>query len=193
MELTVFVCFLCTFKIGQKESLRKVFENIGDFIIRIIDWFYFPFLRFIPIEIFRYAATGGANTVFDILLYFVFYRYVLDMQIVELGFVAISPHIAAFMLVFPITFSTGFLMAKYVTFTASELRGKIQLFRYLLTVAGSILLNYVFLKLFVEYFGWYATFSKIVTTLLVIVYSYMAQRYFTFKTGNRMVPERVRK
>lgn len=165
--------------------MRNLFEKIGKFIIGIIDWFYFPFLRFIPREIFRYAATGGANTLLDITLYFIFYQYILQGQIVELGFVAISGHIAAFLMVFPITFSTGFFMAKYVTFTASELKGRIQLFRYLLSVSGSILLNYVFLKLFVEYIGWYAPFSKIVTTLLVIIYSYMAQRYFTFQTGKR--------
>lgn len=170
--------------------MRNIFESISKVIIAIVDWFYFPFLHFIPREIFRYAATGGANTLLDIILYFVFYRYVLDMQVVELGFIAISPHIAAFMLVFPITFSTGFLLAKYVTFTSSELKGRIQLFRYLLTVGGSILLNYVFLKFFVEYCGWYATFSKIITTLLVIVYSYMAQRYFTFKTGKKRIAKR---
>jgi putative flippase GtrA len=167
--------------------MRSLFERIGEIIIRIVDAFYFPFLQFLPKEIFRYAATGGANTVLDITLYFVFYRYVLDMQIVELGFTAISPHIAAFIMVFPITFTSGFFLAKYVTFTSSELKGNIQLFRYLLTVAGSILLNYVFLKLFVEYCGWYATFSKIATTFLVIIYSYLAQRYFTFKTAQKQV------
>lgn len=167
--------------------MRNFLEKIGEGIISIVDWFYFPFLHFLPKEIFRYAATGGANTLLDIGLYFIFYRYVLAMQIVDLGFVAISPHIAAFLLVFPITFSTGFLLAKYVTFTSSELKGKIQLFRYLLTVAGSIILNYVFLKFFVEYVGWYATLSKIATTLLVIIYSYLAQRYFTFKTANKEV------
>ena len=172
--------------------MRKVFESIGEVIIRIVDWFYFPFLHFIPREIFRYAATGGANTLLDILLYFVFYNYILHKEILELSFVAISPHIAAFIMVFPITFTTGVLLAKYVTFTSSELKGRIQLFRYLLTVAGSILLNYVFLKFFVEYCGWYATFSKIITTLLVILYSYMAQRYFTFKTGKKLIPKRNR-
>jgi putative flippase GtrA len=162
--------------------MRSIFENIGNGIIKLIDWFYFPFLRFIPKVIFRYAVTGGANTLFDILLYFIIYRYVLQMQILELGFVAISAHIAAFLIVFPITFTTGFLLAKYVTFTTSELKGRIQLFRYLLTVSGSVLLNYIFLKFFVEYCGLYATLSKIITTLLVIVYSYLVQRYFTFKT-----------
>lgn len=163
------------------------FRKIRNCIISVIDWFYFPFLRFMPIEIFRYAATGGANTVFDLFLYFIFYQYVLDVRIVELGFVAISPHIAAFLMVFPITFTTGFILAKYITFTASELKGRIQLFRYGVTVAGSIFLNYVFLKLFVEVFGMYATLSKGITTVIVVIYSYVLQRYFSFKTGSLSV------
>ena len=166
-------------------------RNIRDSIIRFIDWFYFPFLHFIPREVFRYAVTGGLNTLFDLTLYFVFYRFVLDMQIVDLGFVAISAYIAAFMLVFPITFITGFILAKYVTFNASELRGRIQLFRYGVTVFGAILLNYIFLKLFVEYFGWYATLSKGVTTVIVVIYSYVSQRYFSFKTARLMLSGKV--
>ena len=166
-------------------------KKVRDSIIRITDWFYFPFLRFIAIEVFRYAATGGANTMFDIFLYFIFYHFVLHMQIVDLGFVAISPHIAAFLMVFPITFTTGFLLAKYVTFTASELRGHIQLFRYGVSVTGSILLNYLFLKLFVEAAGMYATLSKVITTLIVIAYSYVVQRYFSFKTNKILIPENI--
>lgn len=166
-------------------------KYIRDSIIRIIDGFYFPFLRFIPIEIFRYGATGGANTVFDIVLYFIFYRFVLHMQIVDLGFVAISPHIAAFLMVFPITFTTGFLLAKYVTFTASELRGKIQLFRYGVSVAGSILLNYIFLKFFVEFVGLYATLSKVLTTFIVVIYSYVVQRFFSFRTGRLLATNKL--
>jgi putative flippase GtrA len=169
----------------------QLLRFVRDLIIRVIDWFYFPFLRFIPLEIFRYGATGGANTVFDIFLYFVFYRFVLQMQIVDLGFVAVSPHIAAFLMVFPITFSTGFLLAKYVTFTASDLRGRIQLFRYGVSVAGSIVLNYIFLKFFVEVAGLYATLSKTITTLLVVIYSYVVQRYFSFRTHKILVPENI--
>lgn len=179
-------------KNGARIQMRSFFEKTGQIIIGIIDWFYFPFLQFIPKEIFKYAATGGANTIFDILLYFVFYRYILDMQIVDLGIVAISPHIAAFLMVFPITFTTGFLLAKYVTFTSSSNKGKVQLFRYGLAVTGSIILNYVFLKLFVEYFGWYATASKIACTLIVISYSYLAQRYFTFQTGKNIISKKTR-
>ncbi len=162
--------------------MKDFFEKTGESISKAIDRFYFPFLHFMPNEVFKYAVTGGTNTAFDIFLYFIFYRYLLHMQIVDLGFIAISPHIAAFLMVFPITFTTGFLLAKYVTFTASELKGRIQLFRYGVTVSGAILLNYIFLKIFVEYAGLYATLSKALTTVIVVFYSYMLQHYFSFKT-----------
>jgi putative flippase GtrA len=165
----------------------KLSKLIRDQIISIIDWFYQPFQDRIPLETFRYAATGGFNTAFDITLYFVFYHFIIQKQVVDFGFTAMSPHIAAFVFVFPITFSTGFLLAKYVTFTQSVLRGRIQLFRYGITVAGSIALNYLLLKLFVDGFGWYALPAKIATTSIVILYSYMAQKHFTFKTGKKFL------
>lgn len=118
---------------------------------------------------------------FDIVLYFVTYNFILKKQVVDLAVVAISPHIAAFVFVFPVTFSTGFLLSKYITFTESTLRGHIQFLRYGLTVFGSIVLNYLLLKLFVESFHWFPTISKIVTTGIVVMYSYVCQKYFTFR------------
>lgn len=156
---------------------------VRDIILAVIDWFYRPFSRFIPPETFRYAATGGLNLALDIFLYFVFYNFILNKQVVDLGVIAVSPHIAAFLFVFPITFSTGFLLAKYITFTASTLRGRIQLFRYGISVGGSIILNYVLLKLFVEALHFWPTFSKMLTTVVVVIYSYIIQRHFTFQTG----------
>jgi putative flippase GtrA len=160
-----------------------VAKFLRDLIQQTIDWFYPPFRGIFPLETFRYAATGGFNLFLDIFLYFVFYNFILQKQVVHLGFVSISPHIAAFLFVFPITFVTGFLLSKYITFTSSQLRGKVQLFRYTLSVAGSIFLNYVLLKLFVEYLHIWPTISKMITTVFVVTYSYLIQKYFTFKTG----------
>ena len=157
--------------------------TLWDAIRSLLDWVYVPFRRLIPPETFRYAVTGGANLVLDIFLYFVIYNFVLDQQVVHLGFVAISPYIAAFLIVFPITFVTGFLLARYVTFTASTLRGRVQLVRYALSVGGSVLLNYVLLKLFVEVLHFWPTIAKAFTAVFVVIYSYLFQRYFTFKTG----------
>lgn len=164
--------------------MRKFLHVCRLSIVRIVDAFYFPFLRFVPIEIFRYGVTGGANTFFDILLYYIFYQFILARQIVDLGIIAISPHIAAFLIVFPITFLTGFMLAKYITFTASEVKGKVQLFRYWITVVAAIFLNYLFLKFFVEYAGLQAIAAKIFTTVLVVCFSYISQRHFSFKTAS---------
>ncbi len=161
----------------------KILNYIRNLINHIIQWIYIPFKNLIPPETFRYAVTGGANTIFDIILYFICYNFVLNKQIVNLGFVVISPHIAAFLIVFPITFVTGFLLAKYITFTSSHIQGRIQLFRYVITVVGAILLNYILLKIFVEYMYIWPTVAKMITTVIVVIYSYMMQRYFTFKTG----------
>ncbi len=158
---------------------NPIFVKIQQFIA----WTYGPFSRFIPPETYRYAFTGGLNTAFDIFLYFVFYNFLLEKHLVDLGFTAISPHIAAFLMVFPITFLSGFILAKYITFTSSAIKGRIQLFRYAISVGGSILLNYLCLKLFVEYFFIWPTIAKMITTLIVVTYSYLIQRYFTFKTG----------
>ena len=152
-------------------------------IRRMIDWFYTPFRQFIPPETFRYALTGGANLALDIFLYFLVYNFVLHQQVLHLGFVAISAYIAAFLIVFPVTFVTGFLLARNVTFTASILRGRVQLVRYALSVGGSVLLNYLLLKLFVEVLHFWPTIAKAFTAIFVVTYSYLFQRYFTFKTG----------
>lgn len=163
--------------------MKQHLHSFKEIFIFIIDWGH-QFFPKIPKETFRYGATGGFNTILDIFLYFLCYNFVLDKHDVSLVFFKISPHIAAFMMVFPITFTSGFLFARYITFTESEIRGRVQLIRYMLSVAGAIVLNYIFLKLFVEYFEMWATVSKIATTIIVIIYSYIVQRYFTFKTGS---------
>lgn len=152
-------------------------------LTRLIDFFYLkPLRNLLPLQTFRYAVCGGANMGLDLLLYFVLYNFVLDKQIVRIGnIVAVSPHIAAFLIVFPVTFFTGFWLNRHIAFHGSPLRGRVQLFRYLLSVGGSILLNYLCLKLFVEVIGLYPTPSKAVTTAISVVYSYAMQKYFSFR------------
>jgi len=167
----------------------SILKHIQKIINGVINFFYPPFKRFIPIETFRYAATGGGNMVLDILLYFLVFHFVLFEQNLNLGFMVISAHIAAFLIVFPITFTNGFLLAKYITFTQSKLHGRKQLIRYGLSVGGSILLNYLLLNLFVDKFHIFPTPSKILTTAVVVVYSFLMQKFFTFKTGKKQLQE----
>ena len=167
--------------------MANVAKSIRVLILQTIDFFYRPFHPLVPIETFRYAATGGFNTMLDISLYFICYNFVLDKQVIDLHIVSISPHIGAFLIVFPITFFTGFLFAKYITFTSSEIRGSTQLMRYMISVSGSIFLNYFFIKLLVEFGGLWPTLSKVITTVIVVVYSYFVQKFYTFKTTHQPV------
>jgi putative flippase GtrA len=165
----------------------KPFHFLRALLFRIIDWFYIPFQNYIPKQTFRYAFCGGANTSLDIFLYFITYNFILQKNDFSLRIITLKPHIAAFFMTFPITFTSGFLLSKYITFTESLLRGRTQLIRYGITVLVCIFLNYIFLKLFVEICGIYPTPSKILTTCLVVIYSYFSQKYFTFKTSTNTV------
>jgi putative flippase GtrA len=150
-------------------------------ITQLIDFFYPPFKRFFSVQTFRYIACGGGNTLLDILIYFISYNFILQKQLVHLGAITISAPIMAFILAFGVSFPTGFFLMRTVVFHDSTLRGRVQLFRYVLLVAACVLLNYVFIKLFVEHFAIYPTVAKILTTMIVVCFSYLAQRKFTFK------------
>lgn len=167
------------------ETYVKQALQLQSFIINCLTFFYAPFKRFMTFETFKYAACGGANTALDISLYFVTYNFILNKNPLVLGGLTIGAHIASFIFVFPVTFSTGFLLSKFITFSQSVIRGRVQLFRYGVTVFICILLNYIFIKLFVEMFGIYPTPAKILTTVIVVIYSYFSQKHFTFKTHKR--------
>lgn len=151
------------------------------FIENLLDFFYPFFKRFFDKTTFRYAACGGANTVFDISLFFVSYNFILKKQNFDLHLLVISPHIAAFLLAFLISFPTGFFLMRLVVFQESSLKGRIQFFRYLLTVSFSLFLNYLFLKIFVDKLHIFPTIAKVMTTFIVVGFSYVSQRNFSFK------------
>ena len=148
-----------------------------------LDIFYPFFRKIFDKTTYRYAACGGINTAFDIFLFFVFYNFVLKKQMLELPFIVISPHIAAFLLAFCVSFPLGFMLMRFIVFQESSLRGRVQLFRYFLSVCVSLLLNYGFLKLLVDQLHFYPTIAKIITTFFVVAFSYFAQRHFSFKTS----------
>ena len=99
----------------------------------------------------------------------------------HLGFVTLSSHIAAFTLTFGITFFSGFLLQKYVTFSESDLRGRIQLMRYLFVVAINLFINYLGLKLLVDVLSFYPTPSNMAISIFTTFFSYFSQKKFTFK------------
>lgn len=147
----------------------------------MIDFFYPPFKKWIPLQTFRYVICGGSNTMLDIITFFISYNFILQKRVVHLGIIAISPHIMSFIIAFFVSFPVGFFLMRNVVFNDSNLQGRVQLFRYFLLVAVCIIMNYVFIKLFVEQFKIYPTIAKILTTILVVTFSYATQKKFAFK------------
>ena len=155
--------------------------QLAEAIGRFIDIFYIkPFRKIFSREVFRYAACGGSNMVLDLVWYFLIYHYIVAERYIDLGVVLMSPHVASLIIVFPITFFTGFWLNRNVAFCATEFGSGGQLVRYALTVVGSLLLNYLCIKLFVEVCDIWPTPAKALTTMVSVVYSYLAGRYFTF-------------
>src|SRR5437867_1105285 len=145
--------------------MLKLHHRLKRIILQVVDFFYPLFKKVMPLQTFRYAACGGSNMALNIFIYFITYNFILKKQIVYTPFIAISPHIAAYIISFFITFPIGFYLSLFVVFPESYLRKRIQLLRYFVVVIICILLNYFFLKLFVDVMGFYPTPSMMITTV----------------------------
>ena len=158
----------------------------SEIITKAVDALYIrPIAAVIPRQIFRYGVCGGSNMILDSVWYFIIYHFIICKRYIDLGIVVVSPHIAALVLVFPITFFTGFWLNRNVAFRRSPVARNAQLARYALTVVGSIILNYVCMKVLVESCGIWVTPSKLITTVISTVYSFLAAKYFTFRNAER--------
>ena len=156
--------------------------SLARIITQIVDLLYIePVAKVFPRQLWRYGVCGAANMALDSVWYFVIYHFVVCMRFVDLGFVVVSPHIASLVIVFPITFFTGFWLNRNVAFH-STLSGKgWQLWRYALTVSGAIVINYISMKLLVEVCGVWPTPAKLLTTIISSVYSFLAAKFYTFR------------
>ena len=163
-------------------------------LTKFIDFFYPPFRKVMSLELFRYAACGGMNLLLEWVLYYVFYHFVFCGQVFDLGqlvfnrtiaYLAFTPHIAAFVFKFPITFLTGFWMARHISFSGSTLKGRTQMVRYFLVTVGNILINYFGLKLFVEVWHIWPTVSYIIISVICVTFSYLTNKFYSFRKQSK--------
>ncbi|MDR6784770.1 putative flippase GtrA [Pedobacter africanus] len=154
-------------------------------LLKIIDFFYAPFSRWLSLHTFRYIVSGGTTAATGIVVYYIAYNWILHQKDVHIDLPPlpglITAPTAALAIESVITFLIGFMLNKYLIFTKSNLKGRIQLFRYGSVVATNILLNFAMLKILVEAFGFYPTISKIIITVILAVFSYFSQKHFSFK------------
>jgi len=152
-------------------------------IIPIVDFFYPPFKRLMDQQTFRYAACGGTNVFVGFVIYTISFKFILKEENLHLGFYAFKPHVAALFIASGFNFCFGFFLMKYVVFSNSMLRGRVQLFRYLVNFLFSLMLNYILLKVFVERLHIYPIPAQVMTTCVVILTSYLFQKHYTFRAS----------
>ena len=142
--------------------MRKHIHSARDFILPIIDFFYPPFRKLMNLQTFRYAASGGGNTLLGLIIYTISFKYVFVENTFDLGFYAMKGHVAALAVSFLFTFPIGFFMSKYVVFSDSAMKGRIQLFRYFMVCMFNLVLNYILLKILVERFNIYPVLAQVI-------------------------------
>lgn len=162
--------------------MRKTFTTIGHSLGTFIDSFYTPFQKYLPLQLFRYGITGTVNLLFDWSLYFLIYNFVLKHEMLNLGIITLSSHIATMTIKIPLVLLSGFLLQKYVTYSNSNLRGRIQLFRYSTVFLINLVINYLGLKILVDSLDFWPTPSNMIVSILTITISYFSQKHYTFKT-----------
>lgn len=134
------------------------------------------------LQTFRYAVCGGSVTVLGLVMYFLAYNFILEDEYIHFWGISMTRYIAAFVLSFLFSFPVGFFLSKFVVFSESHLKGRIQLFRYGILQALNIFFNWGLLHLFAGYFGFWATPSQTLTTAIIAVFSYFFQRNVSFRT-----------
>jgi len=117
----------------------------------------------------------------DVIMFYICYNLILCRQPVHIGGWTILSHTAALWMPFPVSFTLSFLLSRFVVFSDTNLKKTTSLFRYILLVVACIILNTVLLKFFVELVHLDATVSKILCTIFIAGFSYVTQRYFTFR------------
>ncbi|MFI3314378.1 MAG: GtrA family protein [Rikenellaceae bacterium] len=151
-------------------------------ITKIVDFFYLPFIRkFIPIQTFRYAVCGGVNLVLDALLYHLIFKFILNSENLHLGFITISPQIAAYLITMPIVLVTGFWLSRNISFQDREGEKRAQQLKYIAVVGLNIAVKYFGLKFLTLILHLFPSLANIVMTVVTVVVSYLLQNNFTFK------------
>ena len=157
-------------------------QKVRSFILNFIDFFHPPFARWIDQQTFRYLACGGSNQVLNIFIYWFSFNILLDKKDVPVpNNGPIAGPIASYIIASAVTIPIGFILSKYIVFQESNIKGRIQFFRYMTLVLVCFVLNYWMLKLFINVMNIYPTPSQTITIILLAIFSYLVQRFFTFK------------
>lgn len=153
-------------------------------IIRaFLDLFYPLVSKLMDKTTYYYAAAGSTNLVLGWLIFGLLDLYVFKHNITWLPLFDHPVHsytiVAGICAVFSFLF--GFTMMRYVVFTESQLKGRVQFFRYGFSALISATVNWILIKLMVDAFAWNASLCNVFASVVVVTISYFLQRKFSFK------------
>ena len=148
-----------------------------------LDIFYPLVSKLMDKTTYYYAVAGSTNLVLGWLMFALLDLYVFQNNIITLPLFDHPVHsytvVAGICAVFSFLF--GFTMMRYVVFTESQLKGRVQFFRYGLSALISATVNWILIKLMVDTFAWNATLCNVFASVVVVTISYFLQRKFSFK------------
>lgn len=149
-------------------------------ILALIDFFHPPFKKYISLHNFRYLATGGTTFVLGYVVYYLSFYHLFQTEEVDFQFFTLKRGTAALAVDFAFVIPFSFIINRYIVFTHSEVRGRVQLFRFLNLQFINILLNVFLYKFFADVLLVYPTVARFVVQVLIAGFSYIYQHYFTF-------------
>ena len=158
-------------------------KTVSDYLRSFLDIFYPLVKKLFSKTTYYYAVCGASNMVLSWLLFHLFYNLVFHQQKWQVPILNLymDAYTISATVCFVISFIIGFTLLKFVVFTASEIKGRIQLFRYGISAIISFLMSYAILSLLIEGFGVYASVSNVIASVIVTIISYLIQRNFTFR------------
>lgn len=150
-------------------------------IVKILNILYIlPIQKVIPKQTFFYAMCGGGNMLFDTILYTFVYHFVLKKMPLTIFDYEITSAIASFLITFPFVFGLGLWLAKNISFTNSDNSDKKQSIRYLSVTIANFFIKFYGIELLITVNIW-PSFANVSMTVITVIFSYMMQRYYTFK------------
>lgn len=132
-------------------------------------------------QTYYYLVCGGGNTVLGLIAYFIADHFLFHKENVDFGFIIMKSHIASLAFSVLTTFPIGFLLNKYIVWSHSNISTFKQFYRHFGFVMLFSVMNYVILKIFVEYFNWWHFPSQFLTISIIVIFSYFSQKYISFR------------
>ncbi len=157
-----------------------------------LNLFYPLFKKFLSFQVYAYLAVGAANTIFNIVLFFVFYFLLISAEnfySLGINLSTLAVEIATFFS-FLISVLTGFWLSKNFAFTNSsnQKREKTKQFgKYFLVSLQGQFSDYLITKGLVIFLHTEPRLAYCISTIIMLILNYSLQKHYTFKAKKENV------